>query len=242
MESNENSKKDRVRYNILFVPDVADADVKRLSLKQEYVMAFFAAVAFLLIAALAYSFILTGEVNSANKTMAALETQIDNLTLENAELTIQNEELQDKVIILSDTVNDKVHQEEIREAEIAQSYVPTGFPLKGTASYNEEKTELDGQPIAFFNAPQGTSVLATAKGTVSSIAGSAEAGYIIMVDHANGYYSVYRNGSAPKVSEGDEVTTETELFVIEEGCEELGYQIIENDSYIQPLELMEIYG
>ena len=72
--------------------------------------------------------------------------------------------------------------------------------------------------------------------------GNSGSGYIIMVDHGNGYYSVYRNGSKPKVDEGDEVTRATELFVIEIGHGQLGYQIIENNQYINPLEFMETYG
>ena len=240
LAANRNRKKNRVRYSILFVPDVGNADVKRFSMKAGYVVAFFVAIVLLMAGALGYCSILTGRVNSANQTVAALETQIDNLTSENAELMTKNNELQGKVTILSDTINDKVLQEEAREAEIAQGFVPTGFPLKGMASYEERV--LEEHPIVVFNASQGTSVLATAKGTVSSIEGDAETGYIIMVDHANGYCSVYRNGSAPKVGEGDEVTTETELFEIEAGKEELGYQIIQNDAYIQPLDMMEIYG
>ena len=171
-----------------------------------------------------------------------LKTQVDTLTQQNSELTTENEVLLEKVAILSDTVNDKVQKEEEREAEIVKSYIPTGFPLKGTASYNEEETTLEGNPIALFQASQGTSVIATANGKVSSAAGDATAGYIIMIDHGNGYFSVYRNGSEPKVKEGDEVTSDTELFQIERGHEKLGYQIIENDSYIDPLGLMEIYG
>lgn len=240
MAARRNRKKNKVRYSILFVPDAGSADVKRFSVKAGYVAASFTAIVLLTVGALGYCSILTGRVNSANQTVAALKTQIDNLTLENTELMTKNDELQGKVTILSDTISDKVHEEEEREAQIAQGYIPTGFPLKGMASYEERV--LDENPIAVFNASQGTSVLATAKGTVSSIAGDAQSGYIIMVDHTNGYFSVYRNGSAPKVSEGDEVTRETVLFEIEAGKEELGYQIIQNDAYIQPLELMEIYG
>ena len=62
------------------------------------------------------------------------------------------------------------------------------------------------------------------------------------VDHGNGYFSVYRNGASPKVKEGDTVTNATELFKIETGNEVLGYQIIENEEYIDPLSLMETYG
>jgi len=106
----------------------------------------------------------------------------------NTSLIKENKELQEKVTILSDTVNNKVYQEEKREAQMIQSYIPTGFPIKGAASYNEEEKELEGNPAVIFQASAGTSVIATANGTVSSIAGSAEAGYIVMIDHGNGYF------------------------------------------------------
>lgn len=236
------ARRDRVKYNVLFVPDQDSKAVKHFAVKLDVIILFCIAVAFLVIASLAYCVIVTSELNNANNNTLTLKNQVDTLTQQNSELTTENEVLLEKVAILSDTVNDKVQKEEEREAEIVKSYIPTGFPLKGTASYNEENTTLEGNPIALFQASQGTSVIATANGKVSSIAGSTESGYIVMIDHGNGYFSVYRNGSAPKVKEGDEVTSDTELFLIEKGHEELGYQIIENDSYIDPLEMMEIYG
>lgn len=199
-------------------------------------------IAVVMIMILIYCHYLSSHLVEANQSVNELRQQVETLTAENDELKLQNDELNEKVSILSDTVNSKVKEEEEREAQIAQGYVPTGFPLKGTASYKEEETSLDGQPIAYFEAAAGTAVIATAQGTVSSIAGSAESGYIVMIDHGNGYYSVYRSGASPLVEEGDEVTTSTELYVLDEGHEKLGYQIIENDAYIDPLDLMEIYG
>lgn len=241
-KSVEKGNNKKINYHILFMPDDDSAAVKKLSVKTEVIIGFFAGTAFLIIAALTYCLILATELSSANKSISNLRTQLQDIMEQNDLLVSENEELQEKVAILSDTVNDKVQQEEERVAEQAQSCIPSGFPLKGTAAYNENETELDGQPIAYFEVAPGTGVIATANGTVSSIAGSSTSGYIIMVDHGNGYFSVYRNGSKPKVSEGDEVTKATELFVIEAGQERLGYQIIEENQYINPLELMEIYG
>lgn len=85
-------------------------------------------------------------------------------------------------------------------------------------------------------------MIAAAQGTVSSIAGSDSSGYIVMVDHGNGYFSVYRNSAKPEVKEGDSVTTETELFKIGQWNAKLGYQIIKDEKYIDPLSLMEISG
>lgn len=210
--------------------------------KQKMLIAVGAGIGILFLTAMIYCYYLTAHVLEASNTIETLSLELEEVTEEKDLLANENEELKEKVSILSDTVNSKVKQEEEREAEMAKVYIPTGFPLQGTATYNEEKTTLDGQPIAEFEAGQGTSVIATAQGSVSSIAGDASAGYIVMVDHGNGYFSVYRNGSKPKVEVGEEVNTSTKIFVIESGSETLGYQIIQENEYIDPLSLMEIYG
>lgn len=241
-ENKQKKKKKKVKYSILFVPDVATADVKRFAMSMKVVTTICVGIALIIAASLIYCYFLTNHLLVANTSMNTLRTQVDTLNTEKQALITENEELHEKVMILSDTINEKVQQEEAREAELAKQYLPTGFPLKGTATYNETVKSIDEQPAAMFTTAMGTKVIATASGTVSAIAGEEESGYIIMIDHGNGYFSVYRNGSSPRVSEGDKVTSDTILFIIDEGCEELGYQIIENDAYIDPLTLMEIYG
>ena len=227
-------KKEKVRYHVLFVPD-KDTQAVKFSVSLGVLVIFFMAVVFVTITALSYCFIVAGELEESNLQVLKLKGQLD-------ELSGQNEELQEKVVILSDTVNGKVQKEQEREAEIAKSYIPTGYPVKGSASYSESETELDGNPIAVFQASPGVSVIATANGEVSSIAGDDAVGFIVMVNHGNGYYSVYRNGTSPKVKEGETVTNTTVLFDMEAGHETLGYQIIENERFIDPLSLMETYG
>lgn len=227
----------QMNYKVLF-PEDNHAVAKKTFARKEMLVLAFAAVTFLLLAEFIHSSVLSGELERANISISELNVQLEEIKTENKQIVLENEELQEKVEILSDTVNVGERQAKA----LAQSRVPSGFPVKGTASYDGDKTELDGQPIANFAVSPGTGVIATANGTVSSIAGSAGSGYIIMVDHQNGYYSVYRNGSAPKVGEGDEVTKATELFVIETGHEYFGYQIIQENQYINPLELMETYG
>lgn len=243
MEMEEKNKLKRIAdYHVLLVPKEESTEAKKFSFSMKPVAAVCLGIVLIIAIVLFYCYYLSNHLVEANQSVNELREQVEELTQQNDTLTTQNTELNEKVSILSDTVNSKVKEEEEREAELAKAFTPTGFPLKGTASYKEDETSLDGQPIAIFEAPQGTGVIATAQGTVSSIAGNDESGYIVMIDHGNGYYSVYRNGSKPKVEEGDEVTTSTELFIIETGHEELGYQIIENDAYIDPLSLMEIYG
>ena len=170
-----------------------------------------------MIAALLYCVILTRELNESKNNILVLEVQVSDLTRQNEWLITQKAEQKEELTKVSAALDDKVAQEKKRDEEIAKSFIP-------------------------FEAEQGTSVIATAKGTVSSIAGSDTTGYIVMVDHGNGYFTVYRNSAKPEVKEGDDVTTDTELFKIEQWNGKLGYQIIENESYIDPLSLMEING
>lgn len=235
-------KKQKVKYNILFVPDVATADVKRFSLGMGIVKFVCSVVVILLAAAFIYCYYLTNHVKVASASINSLRSELEALNTENLNLSEQNGELQEKIALLSGSLNDKVKEEEERLAVEGKKYIPSGFPIKGTASYNEELTTYEEDPAAIFNASIGTSVISTAYGVVISVDGDDTLGYVIQIDHGNGYISVYRNGSVPTVSEGDEVTSTTELFNINQRHEELIYQIKQNGAYIDPLGLMEIYG
>lgn len=220
----------------VMIPDGEGNSAKKLSIKKDGQMIFMAAAVIVAIAGLIFNAILLARLDKANESISELTAQRGQLQDENRQFELENIELKEKVTILSETINNKVDEAQ----EEAKSRVPSGFPLKGRASYSEE--ELDGHPIAYFEVSAGIAVIATANGTVSSVAGSAKDGYVVTVDHGNNYYSVYINGSAPKVGEGDEVTKATELFVIDAEHKKLGYQIIEKNNYIDPLEFMEVYG
>ncbi len=241
-DKGEVKEKRNVKYNVLIVPDTGTETVRQFSVNVQVIKTFVAGIALLMIAALLYCVILTRELNESKNNILVLEVQVSDLTRQNEWLITQKAEQKEELTKVSAALDDKVAQEKKRDEEIAKSFIPSGFPLTGKASYNESEKELEGNPVTWFEAEQGTSVIATAKGTVSSIAGSDTTGYIVMVDHGNGYFTVYRNSAKPEVKEGDDVTTDTELFKIEQWNGKLGYQIIENESYIDPLSLMEING
>lgn len=241
-DKGEVKKKGNVKYNVLIVPDTGTETVKQFSVNMQMIKTFVAGIALLMIAALLYCVILTRELNGSKNEILVLEVQVSDLTRQNEWLITQKAEQKEELTKVSAELKDRVEQEKEREEEIAQSFIPSGFPLTGKASYSEDDKELEGNPVTWFEAEQGTYVIAAAKGTVSSIAGSDSSGYIVMVDHGNGYFTVYRNSAKPEVKEGDSVTTETELFKIGQWNGKLGYQIIRNETYIDPLELMEISG
>ncbi|MDE6994556.1 MAG: M23 family metallopeptidase [Lachnospiraceae bacterium] len=174
--------------------------------------------------------------------MAETEQQkrsIEELTEEKADLVSLREELMNKVTILSDTINQKVEEEEALEQERAQAHMPVGFPLSSSASLEEDDGE---NPMVKLSGSEGSSVIASADGTIISI--TTDSGYLhcIKIDHGNGYNSIYRNDGDVMVREGDEVVRGAILYVIGEDNTELGYQIMYEEKYIDPMGLINIDG
>lgn len=170
---------------------------------------------------------------------AGQQEEITRLTEENADLVALREELTDKVIILSDTINQKVEEEEALEQARAQAHMPVGFPMSSSASLEE----ADGEnPMVKLNGAEGNSIISAADGTVASI--TTDSGYLhcIRIDHGNGYNSIYRNDGEAMVKEGDEVVRGAILYVIGEDNTELGYQITYDEKYIDPMDLINIDG
>ena len=164
---------------------------------------------------------------------------IEELTEEKADLVSLREELMNKVTILSDTINQKVEEEEALEQERAQAHMPVGFPLSSSASLEEAEGE---NPMVKLTGSEGSSVIASADGLVISI--TTDSGYLhcIKIDHGNGYNSIYRNDGDVMVKEGDEIVRGAILYVIGEDNTQLGYQIMYEEKYIDPMGLINIDG
>lgn len=239
MESGKKKKRKRkVRYSILFVPDSATAKVKSIGLSHLGLRGLMMSFLVLVCAIIIYGYYASNHMVIANTSIQLLKEQLKGLEDEKAQLETANKELSEKVSILSDTVN---NQQEARKT-LDEKYNPTGFPLKGTAAYSEDIREDQGNPMVLFTAAVGTEVIAAGGGYVKEITSDDTYGYCIAIDHGNGYVSYYRDFSTPCVSEGDEVTRTTVLYKIEAGGENLAYQISCDGAYIDPLEMMEIYG
>lgn len=170
---------------------------------------------------------------------AELREEIEELTEENADLISLREELTDKVTILSDTINQKVEEEEAMEEERARAHMPVGFPMSSSASLEEAGGE---EPLVKLNGTEGSSIIASADGTVASITTDSSYLHCIKIDHGNGYQSIYRNDGDAMIREGDEVVRGAILYVIGEENTELGYQIIYGEKYIDPMDLINIDG
>lgn len=179
----------------------------------------------------------------------ALKTKLEEMSQANAELQQENEQLLDKVSILSKTVNEKLDAEKVQE----EKNMPTGFPLSGTADMEETEEVLemeDGdvvRPMILFDASDGISVVAAGAGVVSYVEMDNKYGYQVFIDHGNGYTTIYRSGTEPKVKQGDEVARGALLYEMEEDednelADIMAYQVMKDGEYIEPTEVLVING
>lgn len=166
--------------------------------------------------------------------------KIAELDEEKRALETEVETLKQHVQILSDTVNEKVQSEAELTAQIENQSTPTEFPLTGSASMEEA---VDGEnPICIFQASEGTTVIATASGTVTSVEDDEEFGHCIVIDHGNGYVTVYRNQGDANVKQGDSVVQGTTLYIITKDNGKIGYQMMQDGAYINPVDMLAING
>lgn len=232
-------RKRKFNYTLMLFADSKDGHIRQMGIDPTLIesLAVIVLTAIIVLSIICYRDAKRIEV--LEEETAGQREQIAQLAEENADLVSLREELTDKVIILSDTINQKVEEEEAMEEVRAQAHMPVGFPMSSSASLEEAGGE---NPMVKLNGAEGNSIIAAADGTVASI--TTDSGYLhcIRIDHGNGYSSIYRNDGEAMVKEGDEVVRGAILYVIGEDNTELGYQITYDDKYIDPMDLINIDG
>lgn len=183
-----------------------------------------------------------------NEVIASLEQENAGLQQEKAELegqvaglSAEIDGLNENVRILSETVTQKTQNESVLSEQLEKQSVPTEFPMTGKTSM-EEATGADGAPICIITATKGAMVVATAKGSVIAVNDDSEYGNNIWVDHGNGYTTIYRCAGEVKVRQGETVTQGATLFMMTEENGKLGYQVMRDGAYVDPMEVLAISG
>lgn len=263
--------KKKVNHLILFTTDAVDSKVSQIRLTPFRFRTFvflLCVAAGILVGFLVYGGSLFRSYLDAEKKAEAV---IVTLEEEKAELEAENEALNEKVQILSETVNQKVQAEKEEAALMEELCIPTDFPLTGSAQVEEtttqavrntdeeaadgnqaeedveteegeNPTDAEDQPICIFTAAEGATAVAAGNGTVAEVLEDPEYGHRIVIDHGNGYQSIYLNQGDPKVKEGDSISRGVTLYVIGSENTTLGYQITKDGSYINPMEIIAISG
>lgn len=167
---------------------------------------------------------LEGEIAALNDEISAQDTEITGL----------NEQIR----ILSETVSQQVETEGALSGELKKRFLPTRLPMSERASMDGVTEDL----VSVFTASAGSMVVATADGTVTVVSEDPEYGHNVWIDHGNGYTTIYRNQGEVKVKQGETVTQGTTLFIISDESSKLGYQMMQDGSYINPMDMIDISG
>jgi len=242
-------KKTKINYFLLLVSDSPTKKVKKFKYTRARINFIKTLIALFFLALLGYVAFSSYQNMVVMNREAAFTAKIKELEEANAVLTQERDELADKVTILSKTVNEKVDAEKILE----EKNLPKGFPLSGIAAMEETQETIEGEegdeirPMLLFDADEEVSVVATGGGTVCHREMDNEYGYQIHIDHGNGYITIYRSGTTPKVDVGNEVTRGTLLFEMKEDednelADKMAYQVTLDGEYVVPTEVLEING
>ncbi len=255
MESQKHKRKNN--HVVILTSDAADASVKQFRISPWIVWVVIAVFCVLIGTGLGYLIyedqiwgMANDRIDIYKEQIKALEKQLiardeDALKKEEAfaetckDYEKQLQELNEKLSVMGDTVTHSMEEVETYKAKQELLYNPSLLPLTGGASIEEVS---EGEPMCLFTASKGALAIATAIGTVSEIIEEPEYGYKVTIDHGNGYKTIYRNTSEPKVKQGDNVMQGATVFVIGEENLKLGYQIMHDEVYINPMEMMHIEG
>lgn len=235
----EQHSKRKSKYALILVREKDDGTIKKHTISSA-VVEVTAAVLFVLVVAIICKFVYDSiTIKDARKEIVNQIVAINNLTDENEALSVENSTLSSKVAVLSETVSKKTEVEDAISQETVENAMPKGFPLSGSATMKEAE---EGDPMLIFTASNDVNVITTGTGTVVSVDADEVYGTRIVIDHGNGYQSVYRNNGAALVKNGEELGKGYILFSVKDDNQELGYQIIQNDEYIDPMILIDING
>lgn len=235
----EQHSKRKSKYALIWVREKDDGTIKKHTISSA-VVEVTAAVLFVLVVAIICKFVYDSiTIKDARKEIVSQIVTINNLTDENEALSVENSTLSSKVAVLSETVTKKAEVEDAISQETIENAMPKGFPLSGSATMKEAE---EGDPMLIFTASNNVNVITSGTGTVVSVDADEVYGTRIVIDHGNGYQSVYRNGGAALVKNGETLGKGYILFSVKDDNQELGYQIIQNDEYIDPMILIDING
>ena len=235
----KNRHKRKVSHILIYTTDAVDADMKQVRIHPWVLAGVTLIVCCVLGAVIGYA-VYEGELwgrireHDASQNAALIAAQDEKDALQE-----KIDEQDAKIEMLSITIQDQTQQIAELQAQIAEQSVPTDYPLTGSASMT---VITDGDPMVEFTATEGSTVVAAGKGVVTAVEEDEVYGSRVVIDHGNGYVSIYRNKGESQVKAGDEVASGTTLFMVTEENRQLGYQIKENDVYIDPTTIIAIKG
>ena len=231
------------RYTVLLIPDSTDHS-KTFELTFDHILRLIVAVVALLIVliSLLVSFVVKNyrlqRDDTDKKEIAKLNGQIEELKDEKAEMYEQ-------IVSLTGVIAKKQQNEKSIEQEQTEAAIPTGYPIEGYALIVQDPTVGAGEKVkgrVVVNTVIGTAIVASGDGTIISQSEDESFGTRLVLDHGNGYQSIYRCAGSVKVKNGDRVHRREVLFVITQEDSLIAYEITKNGEEVEPLDLMDVQG
>ncbi len=182
-----------------------------------------------------YGSFLDGQAGSREQQAMVMQ----DLEEKNQALEEEVKNLSSNVDALSETLQQKIQSETQLQAQLTELSLPTDFPLNRAASITEV---TEGNPMCIFTASEGSFVIVSAMGNVTAVEDDGEYGHSITIDHGNGYVTIYKNKGEVQVKVGDEVMKGMTLYIVGSENTTLGYQMIYQGNYINPMEMLAISG
>lgn len=229
----------KYKYTLMLFTDSKEGNVRQLQIDPVVVETLAAVLVVVLIAMAVVCRLRGKELAELRETGADQAAQIQMLETENEDLSVRQEELAQKVTVLSDTINRMVDAEEKAAEKEARARMPIGFPMTSSASVEQVDSE---EPMVKLTGAEQGSIVAAGNGVVDSITSDSDYQHCVKIDHGNGYISIYRNDGEVMVREGVEIVRGSILYVIGEDNTQLGYQILYEDKYVDPMEMLNIDG
>lgn len=229
------------RYKVRILSHETEESIKEFTITKKQIRNIILATVVLVIGLIAWGVIMTMLFGDSGKEKEAVDAKLTEANNQIEQLTQQVQELEQKNTILSDTVNRKAEEEQTRLEEEAAMFYPNGIPVNGTVLYDAGTTD-DGVPYIEFTANAGSEVVAVGSGTVIMAQEHEDWGYIVQVDHGDGYVSSYQVREKPNVIVDDVVEKGDELFAVTRNDRTIIYKLTKDGVYINPEEIMEMYG
>ena len=185
-------------------------------------------------------------------------------------ISLQVEDLNEEKLALSYTVTAQDKELADYEAMYIAETIPDGYPVKGASLISDEEdseiTDSDNNEMQIENEDTdsndalgdengtdeeqyvrfvcniGSTIVASARGTVTSIVTDDSYGTIITIDHGNGYLSIYKVMGEVLVEEGDTVSKGCNLVKVSVDKTLFYYEIELNEKYIDPMTCLLING
>ena len=170
----------------------------------------------------------------------SLDREIVTLTEDKIILEADLEAREQDITDLTKKLSEKESRAQVKTEEENLLFVPSALPLDSQAlpsEYDKEKKWIT------IEAAPGSHVVAAGSGNVEYAGESVESGgYLVTVDHGNGYTSDYYCQGRPVVKEGKKVDRGTALFAVGNEGDKLFYRIRYEGDYIDPYTVLNIAG